>query len=180
MFGTDMRVGLTTHFPSESVDKINTEDDLEIFLNNINVEEDVNAKYNIQVVNEASKDEGLCDLISIRQKSIDNNRKNSEICLINQAEKIKFRSIHKFPPANVGDSVRVTLPDVDSCAVVAIEDEQYNKLDICGGKNAPNVYIGIFSDRKVNIVGIFGRSKFSVESVENNKRKWEFICEINS
>ena len=67
MFGTDMRVGLTTHFPSESVDKINTEDDLEIFLNNINVEEDVNAKNNIQVVNEASKDEGLCDLISIRQ-----------------------------------------------------------------------------------------------------------------
>ncbi|KAF0721158.1 KRAB-A domain-containing protein 2-like [Aphis craccivora] len=113
MFGTDMKVGLTTHFPSESVDKINTEDDLEIFLNNINVEEDANAKNNIQVVNEnycseASKDEGLCDLISIRQKSIDNNRKNSEICLINQAKKMKFRSIHKFPPANVGDSVRVT------------------------------------------------------------------------
>lgn len=67
-----MRVGLTTHFPSESVDKINTEDDLEIFLNNINVKEDANAKNNIQVVNEnycseASKDEGLCDLISIRQ-----------------------------------------------------------------------------------------------------------------
>eukprot|EP00102_Acyrthosiphon_pisum_P027906 XP_016665116.1 PREDICTED: KRAB-A domain-containing protein 2-like [Acyrthosiphon pisum] len=109
MFGTDMRVGLTTHFPSESVDKINSEDDLEIFLNNINVEEDVNAKNNIQVVNEASKDEGLCDLISIRQ----------------------------FPPANVGDSVRVTLPDVDRgradprnilFAVVAIENEQYYKL----------------------------------------------------
>jgi len=28
MFGTDMKVGLTTHFPSDSVDKINIEDDL--------------------------------------------------------------------------------------------------------------------------------------------------------
>jgi len=72
MFGTDMRVGLTIHFPSESVDKINTEDDLEIFLNNINVEKNANEKNNIQVMNEnccseASKDEGLCDLISIKQ-----------------------------------------------------------------------------------------------------------------
>lgn len=50
---------------------------------------------------------------------------------------MKFRSIHKFPPANVGDSVRVTLPDVDRgradprnilFAIVAIEDEQYYKL----------------------------------------------------
>ncbi|XP_025204536.1 dehydrogenase/reductase SDR family member 11-like isoform X2 [Melanaphis sacchari] len=50
---------------------------------------------------------------------------------------MKFRFIHKFPPANVGDSVRVTLPDVDRgradpknilFAVVAIEDEQYYKL----------------------------------------------------
>ncbi|KAL4148368.1 hypothetical protein QTP88_002631 [Uroleucon formosanum] len=31
MFGTDMRVGLTTRFPSDSVDNINTEDDLEYF-----------------------------------------------------------------------------------------------------------------------------------------------------
>jgi len=50
---------------------------------------------------------------------------------------MKFRSINKFPPANVGDSVRVTLPDVNRLladprnilfAVVAIEDEQYYKL----------------------------------------------------
>ena len=50
---------------------------------------------------------------------------------------MKFRSIHKYPPDNVGDSVRVTLPDVDRgradprnilFAVVAIENEQYYKL----------------------------------------------------
>uniref|UniRef100_A0A2S2NJR4 KRAB-A domain-containing protein 2 n=1 Tax=Schizaphis graminum TaxID=13262 RepID=A0A2S2NJR4_SCHGA len=145
MFGIDMRVGLTTRFPSDSVDNINTEDELEIFLNNINEEDEnegVDEKNNVQVVNEnccskASKDEGLCDLICSRQKSIENNRKKSEICLLNQAEKMKFRSIHKFPPANIGDSVRVSLPDVDRgradprniiFAVVSIEDGQYYKL----------------------------------------------------
>lgn len=58
MFRTDMKVGLTTCFASHSVNKINTEDDLEIFLNNINKEdenEDVHEKYNgdnIQEVND--------------------------------------------------------------------------------------------------------------------------------
>jgi len=50
---------------------------------------------------------------------------------------MKFRSIHKFPQANIGDSVRVSLPDVERgradprniiFAVVSIEDEQYYKL----------------------------------------------------
>jgi len=77
MFGTDMRVSLTTHFPSDSVDNVNTEDDLEIFLNNINEEDEnegVDEKNNVQVVNEnccskTLKDEGLCDLICSRQVS---------------------------------------------------------------------------------------------------------------
>jgi len=31
-----------------------------------------------------------------------------------QAEKMKFRSINKFPPTSIGgDTVRVTIPDVD-------------------------------------------------------------------
>ncbi|KAL4142841.1 hypothetical protein QTP88_005235 [Uroleucon formosanum] len=84
MFGTDIRVGLTTRFPSDSVDNINTEDDLEIFLNNINEEDEnegVDEKNNVQVVNEnycskTSKDDVLCDLICSRQKLIENNRKN--------------------------------------------------------------------------------------------------------
>jgi len=33
--------------------------------------------------------------------------------LQHQAEKMKFRSINKFPPASIGDMVRVTIPDVD-------------------------------------------------------------------
>lgn len=49
-------------------------------------------------------------------------------------------------------------------------------IDICGSKNAQNIDISIFSDRKSYIVHCaFRRSKFSVESVEKNQRKWEFI-----
>jgi hypothetical protein len=75
-------------------------------------------------------------------------RKNSKICLLNQAEKISFRSVHKFPPANIGDSVRVTLPDDDRgradprniiFAVVSIEDEQYYKLGNKYG-TSPHLY----------------------------------------
>ncbi|KAE9541182.1 hypothetical protein AGLY_004427 [Aphis glycines] len=50
---------------------------------------------------------------------------------------IIFRSIHKFQPANIGDSMRVSLPDVHIgwadprniiSAVLPIEDGQYYKL----------------------------------------------------
>ncbi|CAI6351311.1 unnamed protein product [Macrosiphum euphorbiae] len=96
--------------------------DLEIFLNNINEEDEnegVDEKNNVQVVNQnccskASKDEGLCDLICSRQKSIENNRKKSEICLLNQAEKIEFR----------GRADRRNI----IFAVVSIEDGQYYKI----------------------------------------------------
>lgn len=52
-----------------------------------------------------------------------------------------FRSINKFPPCNVGDTVRVKLPEVDRSkgdpqnvlfAVVSISDDQYYEL---GNKN---------------------------------------------
>jgi len=42
MFGTDMKVGLTTRFSSDSINVINTVKDLEIFLNNKNKVEDEN------------------------------------------------------------------------------------------------------------------------------------------
>lgn len=57
--------------------------------------------------------------------------------LQHQAEKMKFRSINKFPPASIGDTVRVTIPDVDRgrgdprnilFAVVSINDEDYYEL----------------------------------------------------
>lgn len=33
MFGLDVRVGLTTRFPSDTVNEMNTEEDLEVFFN---------------------------------------------------------------------------------------------------------------------------------------------------
>jgi len=33
--------------------------------------------------------------------------------LQHQAEKMKFKLINKFPPSSIGDTVRVTIPDVD-------------------------------------------------------------------
>jgi len=47
-----------------------------------------------------------------------------------QAEKMNFRSIDKFPPASIGDTVRVTIPGVDTedprnilFVIVSIKDE---------------------------------------------------------
>ncbi|KAL5239435.1 hypothetical protein ACI65C_006845 [Semiaphis heraclei] len=53
---------------------------------------------------------GLCD----KKNTIENERSNSKLSLEQQAKKMKFRSINKFPPCNVGDTVRVKLPEVIS------------------------------------------------------------------
>jgi len=47
------------------------------------------------------------------QNTIENERSNSKLSLEQQAKKMKFRSINKFPPCNVDDTVRVKLPEVD-------------------------------------------------------------------
>lgn len=71
------------------------------------------------------------------QNTIKNERSNSKLSLEQQAKKMKFRSINKFPPCNVGDTVRVKLPEVDRSkgdpqnvlfAVVSISDNQYYEL----------------------------------------------------
>jgi len=80
-------------------------------------------------------------LLKMFQNTIENERSNSKLSLEQQAKKMKFRSINKFPPCNVGDTVRVKLPDVDRSkgdpqnvlfAVVSISDNQYYEL---GNKN---------------------------------------------
>jgi len=57
--------------------------------------------------------------------------------LQHQAEKMKFRSINKFPPASIGDTVRVTIPNVDRgrgnslniiFSVVSIKDGKFYEL----------------------------------------------------
>jgi hypothetical protein len=47
------------------------------------------------------------------QSMVKSQRDLSIKALTHQAEKMKFRSINKFPPASIGDTVRVTVPDVD-------------------------------------------------------------------
>lgn len=52
-------------------------------------------------------------LLKMFQISIENEISNSKLSLEQQAKNMNFRSINKFPPCNVGNTVRVKLPEVD-------------------------------------------------------------------
>lgn len=71
------------------------------------------------------------------QSMVKSQRDLSIKALQHQAEKIKFRSINKFPFASIGDTVQVTIPDVNRgrgvpqnilFAVVSIKDGEYYEL----------------------------------------------------
>ncbi|XP_050307832.1 KRAB-A domain-containing protein 2-like [Anthonomus grandis grandis] len=53
-----------------------------------------------------------CELC-LYQRNIQSNRLDAKRNLENQAKKMKALSNSKFPPCSVGDTVRVTIPDVD-------------------------------------------------------------------
>lgn len=48
-----------------------------------------------------------------RAAEINEMRKNAADNMVKQAEKMKAASAKRFPPANVGDTVMVPIPDVD-------------------------------------------------------------------
>ncbi|CAI6352153.1 unnamed protein product [Macrosiphum euphorbiae] len=93
---------------------------------------------------------------------------------------MKFRSIHKFPPANIGDSVRVSLPDVDRgradprniiFGVVSIEDGQYYKLG--------NKYVTLPQLYTRNQFGVCPVSLIPLDEVVHVEKSLREICESN-
>lgn len=68
------------------------------------------------------------------QSTTEKERKNLILLFEQQAETKKFRTINKFPPRIIGNTVRVKLPEVDRskgdpqnvlCEIVSITDNQY-------------------------------------------------------
>lgn len=53
-------------------------------------------------------------IIKAKQSAIISElRKNAAVNMVKQAEKMKAASEKRFPPANIGDTVMVPIPDVD-------------------------------------------------------------------
>lgn len=120
MFGCDVKVGLkSSDLPSEIIDYVVTEEQLEELITNQKEQE--------QSIDETQSEEGvissaecemckningLCDLCS-KKDDIINNRIEAKSNLAEQAKKMKSLSNIKYPPCNVGDNVRVKIPDVD-------------------------------------------------------------------
>lgn len=94
---------------------------------------------------------------------------------MNQAEKIKFRSINKFLPANTGDSVRSSVPDVHRgradpqniiFVVVSIEDGQYYNL---GNKNS--IFLQLCTRKQLDVHPLSLIPLYEVLRVEKSLRK---------
>ncbi|KAL4098669.1 hypothetical protein QTP88_023221 [Uroleucon formosanum] len=122
MFGSDIKIGLPTSIlPPETINNISSEEDLENILQNIGGKGEESNFYSADA----------------NQSMVKSQRDLSIKALQHQAEKIKFRSINKFPFASIGDTVQVTIPDVNRgrgvprnilFAVVSIKDGEYYEL----------------------------------------------------
>lgn len=120
MFGCDVKVGLkSSGFPSEVIDNVSTEEELEELLRNQQEREqsidDIQSGEEMVLSDECEiciNKNDLCDLCS-KKDAIINNRIEAKANLAEQAKKMKSLSNIKYPPCNVGDNVRVKIPDVD-------------------------------------------------------------------
>lgn len=109
LFGCKAKIGLSTsNLPKEVIEVIENEEELENIMNteltvNCNekqVDIDVEKTYNDEQIATKNK-----NAVQLRQKAVE----NLEI----QAQRMLNLSTKKFPPAPIGSTVRVPVPDVD-------------------------------------------------------------------
>lgn len=130
MFGTRPRRGLASlPLPRENLQDINTEEELEEALNTAEVFQvrdaddpspppSPNAAGSTEPGDESSNpppadDASPYERLLQHRATMMRKRKAAEENLKVQAQKMLKTSNEKFPPANVGDTVRVKVPDVD-------------------------------------------------------------------
>jgi len=115
MFGTPPKIGLTSSLLSENIiAKLKTEEELHVALESIQILSNNNE--NNEVIGEVEKDDKdkvIEKQTKTRQSSINQNRTESLNNLKIQAEKITEMSEKRFCQGNIGESVRVNIPDVD-------------------------------------------------------------------
>lgn len=103
MFDIEPRVGLTTsNLPSEVIETLNDEDDLQKVLRQLNLEE--NSKPASSGTEEATSN-GECKILLARKEAHESLEK--------QARRMKLVSDALHPPVEKGDNIIIPIPDVD-------------------------------------------------------------------
>lgn len=116
MFGSRAKIGLNNCvLPMHVVEKLKTEEDLEKALNTIEEKEskEKNKEGNEVIVEENEENYNSEDALSSRKLSIQIKRNESVQNLEKQANKMKSLSERRFCEGNIGDSVKIKIPDVD-------------------------------------------------------------------
>jgi len=114
MFGTKVKVGLKNSVPKEILANIESEEDLEAILENMDSVQFEEPNQNCN--DNSDKIEGHGDIeddVEKRKEKIQSTRDFALCNLKKQAHKMLNVSSSKFPPAKIGDTVRVRIPDVD-------------------------------------------------------------------
>lgn len=117
MFGSRAKIGLNNCIlPMHVVEKLKTEEDLEKALNTIEEEEnkEKNKEGNEVIIEENEENYNSEDAyLNCRKLSIQTKRNESVQNLDKQANKMKSLSERRFCEGNIGDSVKIKIPDVD-------------------------------------------------------------------
>ncbi|KAF0751652.1 KRAB-A domain-containing protein 2-like [Aphis craccivora] len=117
MFGSRAKIGLNNCIlPMHVVEKFKTEEDLEKALNTIEEEEnkEKNKESNEVIIEENVENYNSEDAyLNSRKLSIQTKRNESVQNLEKQANKMKSLSERRFCEGNIGDSVKIKIPDVD-------------------------------------------------------------------
>lgn len=115
MFGSMAKIGLNNCIlPMDVVAKLKTEEDLEKALNTIEEEENKEKNKDNEVIRvENEENYNSEDALSSRKLSIHTKRNESVHNLEIQASKMKSISEKRFCEGNIGESVKIKIPDVD-------------------------------------------------------------------
>jgi len=115
MFGSMAKIGLNNCIlPMHVVARLKTEEDLEKALNTIEEEENKEKNKDNEVITvENEENYNSEDALSSRKLSIHTKRNESVHNLEIQASKMKSISEKRFCEGNIGESVKIKIPDVD-------------------------------------------------------------------
>uniref|UniRef100_A0A2H8TQZ8 KRAB-A domain-containing protein 2 n=1 Tax=Melanaphis sacchari TaxID=742174 RepID=A0A2H8TQZ8_9HEMI len=112
MFGTPPKIGLTSSLLSANIiAKLKTEEELQVALESIQILSNDNESNEVE--KEDNEDKVIEKQTKTRQTSINQNRKESLNNLKIQAKKMMEMSEKRFCQGNIGESVRIKIPDVD-------------------------------------------------------------------
>jgi len=115
MFGTPPKIGLTSSLlPANMIAKLKSEEELQVALESIQILSNDNENKEVNCEIEENDEDQIIEVqTKTRQISTNQNRKESLNNWKIQAKKMTEMSEKRFCQGNIGESVRVKIPDVD-------------------------------------------------------------------